>query len=151
MTASPSPKIVRSVQLTFTGRVATAGLETEFFPAIATHGGRVYFTQILDGTRFVLGQGSLGGGEVVSIPAPLKQAYLVNVSPDGSRLLVREWEHTRLEDPLWVIPTVGGAPRRLGQSSPTTRPGLPMETVSCLPETSGCTSRGVTGANPGSS
>jgi Tol biopolymer transport system component len=110
----PSGRIVHSEQLTFTGRVATAGLETDFFPAIATDGGRVYFTQLIDGTRFVLGQASLGGGEVVSIPAPLKQAYLVNVSPDGSRLLVREWEHARLEDPLWVIPTVGGAPLRLG-------------------------------------
>jgi Tol biopolymer transport system component len=110
----PSGRIVHSEQLTFTGRVATAGLETDFFPAIATDGGRVYFTQYIDGTRLALGQASLGGGEVVSIPAPLKQAYLVNVSPDGSRLLVREWEHARLEDPLWVIPTVGGAPLRLG-------------------------------------
>ena len=114
MMASPSPKIGRSVQLTFTGRVATGDRETDFFPAIVTDGGRVYFTQYIDGTRLALGQASLGGGEVVSIPTPLKQAYLVNVSPDGSRLLVREWEHARLEDPLWVIPTVGGAALRLG-------------------------------------
>jgi DNA-binding winged helix-turn-helix (wHTH) protein/Tol biopolymer transport system component len=114
MNLPPSGRVVHSGQLTFTGRVATAVRETDFFPAIATDGGRVYFTQYIDGTRLALGQASLGGGEVVSIPTPLKQAYLVNVSPDGSRLLVREWEHARLEDPLWVIPTVGGAALRLG-------------------------------------
>ena len=38
----------------------------------------------------------------------------MNVSPDGSRLLVRESENAQLEGPLWVVPAVGGAPLRLG-------------------------------------
>jgi DNA-binding winged helix-turn-helix (wHTH) protein len=114
MVATPIPRIIRSVQLTFTGQVAAPGIETDLFPALVTDGERVYFTQIIDATRFTLAQASIGGREVVTIPTPLNQALLVNVSSDGSRLLVRDFEYGRLEDPLWVIPTVGGAPLRLG-------------------------------------
>jgi DNA-binding winged helix-turn-helix (wHTH) protein/Tol biopolymer transport system component len=114
MAVPVSGRIVRSEQLTFTGRVVTPDRDTDLFPALGTDGGRVYFTQLVGATRFVVGYTSLGGGEVVSIPAPLDQAVLLNVSPDGSRLLVREWKIGRSEDPLWVIPTVGGAPLRLG-------------------------------------
>jgi DNA-binding winged helix-turn-helix (wHTH) protein/Tol biopolymer transport system component len=113
MNVPPSGRIVRSEQLTFTGRVMTADCCTDLFPALGTDGGRVYFTQLVGG-RFVIGYASLGGGDVVSIPTPLNSAVLLNVSPDGSRLLVREWEIGRSEDPLWVIPTAGGAPLRLG-------------------------------------
>ena len=45
MTTSPAAKVVRSVRLTFTGQVAFPSLEADFFPALATDGGRVYFTQ----------------------------------------------------------------------------------------------------------
>ena len=65
--------------------------------------------------RYSLAQSSVGGGgEVVTIRTPFNQAVLLNVSVDGSRLLVRDYERTEREGPLWVIPTVGGAPLRLG-------------------------------------
>ena len=52
MAASPSARIVRSVQLTFAGQVFVPSAETDFFPALVTDGARVYFTQVIgNGTR----------------------------------------------------------------------------------------------------
>ena len=113
MAAPPSARVVRSVQLTFTGLVNWPSIEAEFFPALATDGGRVYFTQ-MTGNRFTLAQSSIGGGEAVTIRTPFNHALLLHVSPDGSRLLVREFDWAQLEGTLWVIPAVGGAPLRLG-------------------------------------
>ena len=48
MRASPSARIVRSVQLTFTGQVAWPDIEAAVFPALATDGGRVYFSQMTE-------------------------------------------------------------------------------------------------------
>jgi Tol biopolymer transport system component/DNA-binding winged helix-turn-helix (wHTH) protein len=116
MAAPPSPRIVRSVQLTFTGQVSTPEIETDWFPALVTDGARVYFTQVI-GERYTLAQASVGGGEVAAIRTPFKKALLLNGSPDGSRLLVRDMgvaEGGELEGPLWVFPAAGGAPIRLG-------------------------------------
>ena len=112
MMTSPPAKVVRSVRLTFTGQVAFPSLEAAFFPALATDGGRVYFT--LNTLTLTLAQSSVGGGEAVTIRTPFKHAFLLNVSPDGSRLLVRDSDPAEPEGALWVVPAVGGAPLRLG-------------------------------------
>ena len=109
---SPPAKVVRSVRLTFTGQVAFPSLEAAFFPALATDGGRVYFT--LNTLTLTLAQSSVGGGEAITIRTPFKHAFLLNVSPDGSRLLVRDSDPAQPEGALWVVPAVGGAPLRLG-------------------------------------
>ncbi len=116
MGASPAPRIVRSVQLTFSGQVAIPEVQTDWFPALVTDGARVYFTQAI-GERHTPAQTSVEGGEVVPIRTPFKKAQLLNVSPDGSRLLIRDFgrdDAGELECPLWVFPAAGGAPIRLG-------------------------------------
>ena len=89
-------------------------VEADFFPALATDGGRVYFTQMTENgplnARTVL-SGRRGGRHH---PHAVQSAFLLNVSPDGSRLLVRDCDSAQPEGPLWVIPAVGGAPLRLG-------------------------------------
>jgi dipeptidyl aminopeptidase/acylaminoacyl peptidase len=113
MATPPSARVVRSVQLTFTGQVTWPDIEAAFFPGLATDGGRVYYTQ-MTGNRFTVAQSSVGGGEFVTIRTPFNHALLLHVSPDGSRLLVRDFDWAQQEGPLWVIPAVGGAPLRLG-------------------------------------
>jgi Tol biopolymer transport system component len=113
MATPPAARVVRSVQLTFSGQVNWPSHEAEFFPALATDGGRVYFTQMTE-NRHTLAQSSVGGGEVVTIRTPFNHALLLHVSPDGSRLLVRDFDWAQRESTLWVIPTIGGAPLRLG-------------------------------------
>ena len=115
MSTPPVVRVVSSTRLTFTGQVASPALEGAFFPAFATDGGRVYFSQMTENaTRSALAQSSVGGGEVITIRTPFKSPMLLNISPDGSRLLVRDALPTESGGPLWVIPAIGGAPLRLG-------------------------------------
>ena len=58
---------------------------------------------------------SRAGGEVVHIPSPVERSQLLGLSPDGGRLLVRDWPNPlQTEGALWVVPTSGSAPKRLG-------------------------------------
>ncbi len=105
----PTPQIAGSRQLTFTGSVAAPVQAFEWLPALFTDGARIYFT---DAGR--PGYVSRMGGEVVRVPSPV-EGQVLGLSADGGRLLVREWLNPlQTEGALWVVPTSGGAPKRLG-------------------------------------
>ena len=97
------PKIVGTTQLTSNGRVGDN---------IASDGVRIYFTQrTVDGTGvFTI---PVAGGEGVPIRTPFRDAHLLNISSSGAELLVGEGD-VIAENPLWLVPTVGGTSRRVG-------------------------------------
>jgi len=98
------PRVLRTVQITNTNRPKSG---------VLTDGSRLYFVDGQSG----LAQVSVAGGEAVPIPAPLPDAGVVNLldlSPDGSELLVNTAQWSVLESPLWAVPVLGGSPRRLG-------------------------------------
>jgi len=110
-----TPQIAGSRQLTFTGGVGAPVASHEWLPAIFTDGARIYFTdysrQPGPGPAYV----SRAGGEVVQIPSPVERGQVLSLSPDGGRLLVREWLNPlQTEGALWVVSTSGDAPKRLG-------------------------------------
>lgn len=104
------PRLLQVVQLTQTGQV-------ELGNGAATDGTRVYFTQ-RDSGRWSLAQVSVGGGTPLPLPLPLEQPLsnpdILDISPDRSNLLVSSGLGTEVERPLWVVPTAGGSPRRVG-------------------------------------
>ena len=101
----PPPKITNAVQLTSDGHVKCDG-------AIATDGVRVYFSELFDdGCRVVAVSAS--GGQPVPIRTPFPHAHVLNISRDMSELLISEGG-VGAERPLWLVPTLGGPPRRLG-------------------------------------
>ena len=52
---------------------------------------------------------------MVQIPSPVDSGQLIGLSPDGGRLLLREWRTAlETEGALWVVPTSGSAAKRLG-------------------------------------
>ena len=111
-----TPQIVSSTQLTFTGSVAATWQGLEWLPAIFTDGARIYFTdssrQPGPGPAYV----SRAGGEVVQVPSPLERGQMLGLSPDGGRVLVREWLNpVQTEGALWVVSTSGSAPKRLAE------------------------------------
>ncbi len=111
----PTPQIAASTQLTFIGAVGAPNPALEWFPALFTDGARIYFNDFSrrpgPGPAYV----SRAGGEVVQLPNPLEIGQVVALSPDGGRLLVREWlGPVDTEGALWVVPASGGAPKRLG-------------------------------------
>jgi dipeptidyl aminopeptidase/acylaminoacyl peptidase len=108
------PQIVGSVQLTFTGGVAAPQFYREQSQAILTDGARVYFVDYSGEPGPGLAYVSKAGGEVVRIPSPVERSLLLGLSPDGGKLLVGDATIPGTDDALWVVPTSGGAPRRLG-------------------------------------
>ncbi len=101
----PSPRVLRTVQITSDGREKSRPLVTD--------GARLYFSEDAGG-RWVLVQVSVTGGETVPIPTPFQNVLLLDISSTGSDLLVGTFAGTQTEYPLWVLPTVGGSPHRLG-------------------------------------
>jgi len=105
---SRPPRVSRTVQLTQTGRVEIAS-------GVATDGSRVYFTERTGG-RWSLAQVSAQGGVPQPLPSEglLARPDIFDISPDRSNLLVAAYDGIEEEAGLWLVPTVGGTPRRIG-------------------------------------
>ncbi len=100
----PPPRVLRTVQITSDGRAKGGPLVTD--------GARIYFSEAVAG-RGVLAQVSVAGGETVLIPTPFQNAYPLDISPTGSELLVVSFTDLGSSDsPLWILPALGGSPRR---------------------------------------
>lgn len=108
------PKITGSTQLTFGGRaLGPVPLFGEGFLALATDGNRIYYSTLKAGgvgPAYV----SVGGRDQVLMATPFQYAEVRHISPDGSVLLVYGTIAGALESHLWLVPTAGGGPRRLG-------------------------------------
>jgi serine/threonine protein kinase/Tol biopolymer transport system component len=101
----PPPRITRTLQLTNTGRQKDGHL--------ATDGLRVYFSDV-GAIRDVLHQVSAAGGGVTPVPTPAENVRVWDISPNGSELLVDTAWGGEPEDPLRIMPTLGGSARTLG-------------------------------------
>jgi Tol biopolymer transport system component/DNA-binding winged helix-turn-helix (wHTH) protein len=111
----PTPKVSRFVQLTSSGRVGYEGAWMEAFPAVVTDGARLYFTEWTErGQRLAFV--SAAGGEIrpIDLPMDLASPAVLDISPDGSQLLIRGFLMAEAEAALWLLPTAGGAPLRVG-------------------------------------
>ena len=115
------------VQITFSGRVGPGDPLFESFAGTATDGARIYFSQIENG-RAVLAQALIADGETDTLPLPeeLAAPSLGNISPDGSRLLLRNHLATAPEQALWVVSTIGGTARRI--------PGIVAHDATWMPD-----------------
>jgi serine/threonine protein kinase len=109
-TPLPPPKVLRSVQITSDGQQK---LFSAFPATLVTDGGRLYFHPV--GGSGNLAQVSASGGETVLVPTPFQGIELFDISPNRSELLVMSYSRSENEHPLWVLPVLGGAPRRLGE------------------------------------
>jgi len=102
----PSPKLLRTIQLT--------NDHLRKFPIMVTDGSRIYFSE---GTNTFATPASVStsGGEVMPISVPFKGSSILDISPDGTDLLlVTSSLWPEADGDLWVVAKVGGVPRRLG-------------------------------------
>jgi Tol biopolymer transport system component/DNA-binding winged helix-turn-helix (wHTH) protein len=114
-TSTRQPRLLRMVQVTNSGRVYPGDLTLESFPTLAVDASRVYFSEERAG-KVVLAEMSAKGGETGNIRTPpeLVGPSLADISPDGSSLLIRNHLAPEVDQELWVVPTLGGAARRVG-------------------------------------
>jgi DNA-binding winged helix-turn-helix (wHTH) protein len=107
--------IPRIVRLTQTGRVYSS-VDTAFesLPATVTDGTHLYTSTVEDG-QDVLSQVTISTGEMqtLTVPSEIASPEINDISPDKTQLLVRSHLSAEPEEPLWVIPVVGGSAFRV--------------------------------------
>lgn len=101
-------------QVTYSGHVMTNDVDVESFSSSASDGTRIYFSHIENGTP-VLGVALTANGEIshFTLPSEVAAPLIGSLSPDGSKLVVRSHLQAEPEQPLWIVPTLGGDARRV--------------------------------------
>jgi len=81
-----------------------------------TDGARLFIGEFA--SRTLVAQVSVSGGEVSQLTVPSPTMHLFSVSSEGANLLVGdEVGATSYRGPLWSVPVLGGAARRLSEAS----------------------------------
>jgi len=116
----PPPRVLRTVQLTNSGRAVPLSNLVGVLPPMLTDGARIYF----HAEGWGLAQVSAAGGEARPLPTPadIPWPLLDDISPDGSTLLLTQvpqllrtqLPNLGMESPMWILPALGGAARRVG-------------------------------------
>jgi len=111
MRASPSPRVLALSQITNDGREKPPSYFPDRIPpAIVTDGSRLYFWESGPGDSQV----STSGGQTVPLTTGLQNAYINDISPKGSELLIGNLTSPNSYlNTLWILPLPGGSPRRL--------------------------------------
>ncbi|HEY0786129.1 MAG TPA: winged helix-turn-helix domain-containing protein [Acidobacteriaceae bacterium] len=87
----------------------------ESFPVVASDGTRLYSSTLENGeTQIASVDPGTGEMQPLRLPAEIVNPTLSDISPDGSRLLVRSHPSSGSEQPIWVVPRNGGSALRLG-------------------------------------
>ena len=86
----------------------------ESFLTMAIDGDRVLTSVMVNGLpRLSSIDVDTGAVQGIAVPDEISSNSLSDISKDGSRLLLRSQQSTESEQPLWVVPSVGGSGRRL--------------------------------------
>ena len=110
----PTHKPYRVSQVTFSGHVLTPDLDNESFSSSASDGTRIYFSH-LDNGNPVLAVALVANGEIsrFNLPSEIGAPLIGSLSPDGSKLVIRSHLQADPEQPLWIVPTLGGEAQRV--------------------------------------
>ena len=105
--SAAAPKITGSVQVTRDGRAKSR---------MVTDGSRIYFSTA--GIGDSLYQVSAAGGDTLPIETSIRGPVVTDISPDRSELLVLSCIAAVYQQdcPVWIVPILGHAPRRLGEA-----------------------------------
>ena len=106
----PPPRVTRVARLTSSGRAWPQ-------ESLLTDGARLYYTEFAVGIGFRLRQVLANGSEDTVAPGLPGHTLFRALSPDRTTFLAIAQDDAERgsPSPLWSVPVVGGAPRRLGQ------------------------------------
>ena len=106
----------RITQLTQSGEIYYGPPNPENLLALVTDGPRIYTSFLVHGYLKVGSVDLNGTGlQIVNMPDELSSPSIADISRDGSRLIVRDRHSRTTEQPLWIVPTVGGSALRVGK------------------------------------
>jgi len=106
----PREKVLDFVQLTSDGQAKVGPLLSD--------GSRIYFSEVLPSGQ-ILAQVPVRGGETSPIPTSIPNPLPVDISPDGTELLVIAGKDRMAKEEergieLWIVPVAGGSARPVG-------------------------------------
>jgi len=102
----PVPRVLKLTQLTSSSRA-------DMFGRLHTDGVRLFFLE-RHGHHWQLSQMPASGGAVQPFPTPLPNAKILAISPNASEFLLASFTERGRSLAVWLMPSVGGIPRRLG-------------------------------------
>ena len=102
-------KPYRIVQVTYSGHVLANDLDVQSVSSSASDGARLYFSQ-MNGGNPALAVALAANGEIsyIDLPSEIGAPLIGSLSPDGSKLIVHSHLQADPEQPLWIVPTLGG-------------------------------------------
>src|SRR2546425_1961978 len=100
----PAPKVLGYTPLTHD--------RERKFPPLVTDATRLYFMMPTK-TGWTIAAVSASGGETAPIPSHFDDIQLADISPNGSDLLIGQFDSPR-DVPIYVLPLPAGLPRRVG-------------------------------------
>jgi len=111
---TPARQPYRVGQITYSGHVLANDPELEGFSSSASDGTRLYFSHVEAGNP-VLAVALAANGEVSQfhLPSEIAAPLIGSLSPDGSRLILHSHLQAEPEQPLWIVPTLGGNAQRV--------------------------------------
>lgn len=97
------------VQLTYSGHVLENDTDVESFSSSASDGSRIYFSYMENGNP-ALAVALVANGEISQfrLPSEIGAPLIASLAPDGSKLIVHSHLQALPEQPLWIVPTLGG-------------------------------------------
>ena len=101
-------------QITHDGHILSGFRAMEAFPAVVTDGVHLFTSDVQEG-KVELVQVSTVSGEAkpLGIPDEVMGPSVGDISPDGSKLLIRSHLSNESEQPLWMVPVGGGSAQRV--------------------------------------
>jgi serine/threonine protein kinase/Tol biopolymer transport system component len=108
----PPPRVLSSTQITRDGYQKISPLSLQ---SLWIEGSRLYFNEQVNG-NWRIAQVSAEGGETIAFPSPVPSPVLLSLAPNRSEMLVQTAGEP--STPLWVVPLLGGAPRRVADVRP---------------------------------
>ena len=109
---SPSPRMLGVIPITNDGQEKLPTYNVNAFPVL-TDGPRVYFLEATAGGGTAIAQVSATGGETTLVSNSFQTPILLDISPDGSQLLVDPLAGNLTDAPIHVLPLPSGSSHRL--------------------------------------
>lgn len=108
------PKITAFHQLTHDGQAKLGAFALGVPAPLASDGSRLYFEEVA-GSEILIAEVAASGGETVPLQADLKRPLvLLDLSPDRSQLLLKNFFQNLLDGALFKMSLPGGALRKIG-------------------------------------
>jgi len=101
-------------QITHDGHILSGFRAMEAFPAVVTDGVHLFTSDVQEGKVELVQVSTVSGdAKPLGIPDEVMGPSVGDISPDGSKLLIRSHLSNESEQPLWMVPVGGGSAQRV--------------------------------------